>query len=203
MKLDYREKKLVKYWPDAEITNLISGDILENGFCIERKGANDFLSSILNHHVFNQAITMYKNYPGKCAILVEGDLKSLPNTAFFGGYKISSEGIRGAIASLYTKYNVPVLLCSTRSGFVEMTNKLLQKHKDNLENGNDVVFIQPPVCKVRSNPKLQVLMQVPGFGQKKATKILEHYIDFSNIGKMERPKGISQKDLELIQEILK
>jgi len=202
MKIDYREKALFKYFQQAEQVNLPIGDIVENGYCIERKAAEDFLNSILNNHIFNQALSMYAAYPGRCVIIVEGDLKSLPQTAYFKGYKITIEGIRGAIASLYTKYHVPVLLASTRNGFVEMTNKLLEKQRESL-NGDELIFIEQPACKARANPKLQVLLQMPKIGKKKALAILEHYVDFSNIGKMEKPKGVSEKDIETILEILK
>ena len=202
MKIDYRERAIFKYFPQAEHDNLLVGDITENGFCIERKAAEDFLSSILNNHIFNQAIDLYTNFPGKCVIIVAGDLKSLPQTAYFKGYKITIDGIRGAIASLHTKYHVPVLLASTTNGFVEMTNKLLEKHKESLD-GDELIFIEQPACKARANPKLQVLLQVPKIGKKKALTILKHYGDFSNLSKLERPAGISQKDIDAILEILK
>ncbi len=201
VKLDYREECLFKYWKDATIENLPIGDIIENGYCIERKSAQDFLSSILDRRIFNQSINMADNYPGKCVIIVEGDLKSLSDTIHFSGIQnITIEGVRGAIASLYTKYHVPVLLVSNRHGFVEMTNKLLEKNK---ECNEELTIIEPPILKRKVDPKLQILMQVPHVGFKKAQIILGHYALFSNIGKIDRPKGISQKDVDTILEVLK
>ena len=204
MKIDYREKAIISYWPKAEVCELPIGDIISDDgkFCIERKSDTDFLNSIMTHHIFNQSISMYDTYPGKCIILVEGDLKTLPQTAFFNKYRINAEGIRGAIASLYTKYHVPVLLASTRNGFVEMTNKILEKYYESL-GGDELIFIEQPTCKARANPKLQILLQIPKIGKTKALKILAHYGEFSNINKMEKPKGVSQKELDIILEILK
>ncbi len=201
MEIDYREKSIAKYWKDAIIKNLPIGDIVENGYCIERKSAQDFLSSILDHRIFNQAINMKNNYPGKCVIIVESDLKSLPNEIYFGHIpNITIEGVRGAVASLYTKYQVPVLFASTRNGFVEMVNKLLEK---NNECGEELTIIEPVISKRKSDPKLQILMQIPKIGSGKAKKILDHYGEFGNIGKMERPKGVSENDINTILEILK
>lgn len=201
MIIDYRETVLFKYWKDAAIENLPVGDIIENGFCVERKSPKDFLSSILNHHIFNQAINLHDNYPGRCVIIVESDLKEIINTIQFSGIpNIGIAGVRGAIASLYIKYKVPVLLASNRHGFVEMVNKLLEKNNEPKE---DLVFIEPPISKTRANPKLQVLMQVPKIGYTKAKKILEWYSTFENLKIMDKPKGISQKDIDNILEVLK
>ncbi len=201
MIIDYREECLFKYWKDASIENLPVGDIVENGFCIERKSPKDFLSSILNHHVFNQAINMRDNYPERCIIIVEADLKSLVDTIHFSGIpNITIEGVRGAIASLYIKYKVPVLLVSNRHGFVEMVNKLLEKNKESYE---ELIVIEPTISKIKANPKLQVLLQIKGIGLGKARKILDHYATFENLTKMDRPKGISETDINNILEVLK
>jgi len=200
MIIDYREEKIKKYFPTATIENLLVGDIVEDGFCIERKSAQDFLSSILNHHIFNQALNIYDNYPGRCVIIVESDLKSLPDIIYFSKIpNITIEGVRGAIASLYVKYHVPVLFASTRNGFVEMVNKLLEKNKEN----EDTLIYDPPISKSKSNPKLQILLQVPKIGLKKAKKILDHYATFENLKIMERPKGVSQSDIDNILEVLR
>jgi len=199
--IDYRETVLFKYFKDATIENLPIGDIIENGFCIERKSPKDFLSSILNHHVFNQAINLHDNYPERCVIIVEADLKSLVDTIHFSGIpNITIEGVRGAIASLYIKYKVPVLLASNRHGFVEMVNKLLEKNNESKE---ELVFIESPISKRKANYKLQILMQIPKIGYKKAQKILDHYATFENLKIMDRPKGVSETDINNILEALK
>ena len=70
-------------------------------------------------------------------------------------------------------------------------------------NGADLTFIEQPVCKAHANPKLQVLLQVPKIGQGKAKKILDHYGTFENLKTMDRPKGVSETDINNILEILK
>lgn len=202
MQIDIREKAIHKYWPSSDIVTLEIGDIIDEGFCIERKAPNDFLNSILNHHIFNQALNMHEVYPGNCVIIVEADLKSLSQVIFFGKIpNITIAGVRKAIASLYTKYHVPVLLASTRRSFVEMTNDILEKHKES--NTDTKIFIESPMSKIGANPKLQVLLQVPKIGIKKATKIINHYGNFENLTKMERPNGVSEKDINMILEVLK
>ena len=200
MILDYREEVLFKYWPTATSENLLVGDVIEDGFCIERKSAKDFLNSIIDRRIFNQAINMANNYPGKCVIIVESDLKALPDIIYFSKIpNITIEGVRGAVASLYVKYHTPVLFASSRHGFVEMVDKLLEKNRES----DETIIWEPPICKSRANPKLQILLQIDGIGIKKAKKILNHYGDFENINKIKRPNGITQKELDKILLVLK
>ena len=199
MKIDYREEKIFKNFPDAEIVNLEIGDIIEGTVCIERKSAGDFLSSVKDHRIFNQAINMRTNFE-HCAILVESDLDKLSKLIFFGDYKMSMEQVRGAISSLYIKYKVPVLFTSTRKNFVELVNLCITK---STEEFNPLVYTPAMSKKNIGDPKLQVLLQIPGIGPTKAKRILDHYGEFGNINIMERPKGVSDKDLENIKTTLK
>lgn len=198
MKIDDRETKILKYFLHAEVEHLEIGDIICDNICIERKTAEDFLASIKDHRVFNQAINMHQNYE-HAIIIVESDLSKLADLIHFGQYKMSMEQVRGAVSSLYVKYKVPVLLASTRKNFIELVNLLVTKSQ---EDCNPIVF-NPAFKKINANPKLQVLLQIPGIGETKAKKILDHYSLFSNIDFMERPKGISEKDIENIKEVLK
>lgn len=141
---------------------------------------------------------MKQNYKNS-VIIVESDLEKLANTIYFTKLNMTMEQTRGAVASLYAKYEVPVLFASTRNNFVELVNKISEKSG---EDKNLQVF-EPPVKKTGANPKLQILLQVPHIGFKKAKKILDYYGTFSNFDKMERPVGISEKDIQNILEVLK
>lgn len=197
MKLDYREEKIQKDFPQAEIVNLEIGDIVDGQLCIERKSIGDFLASIIDRRLFNQALNMKQfKFP---IIIVEGDYRNISEHIYFADKKISMEQVRGAIASIFIKYGIPILFCSTRNNFIEMVNLLIIKSKEECNN----IIIEPPVCKAHANPKLQILLQIPKIGQGKAKKILDHYGTFENLKTMERPKGVSQKDIDTILEILK
>lgn len=198
MKLDYREEKIQKDFPQAEICNLEIGDITEGQLCIERKSIGDFLASIIDRRLFNQALNMRANFKFPI-ILVEGDYRNISEHIHFANSRITMANVRGAIASIYVKYGVPILFCSGRNNFIEMVNLLITKSKEEC----DGVIIEPTVCKSGANPKLQVLLQVPKIGPGKAKKILEYYGEFSNLTKMDRPKGISEADIKNILEVLK
>lgn len=199
MKIDYREKKILKYFPQAEVDNLEIGDIVCGTVCIERKAPEDFLSSIKDHRLFNQALNMKQNYEHSI-IIVESDLSRLSNLIYFSKYKMDIAQVRGAVASLYVKYKVPVLLASTRQHFVELVNLLITKSQEEL---NPIVFTPSPIKKTKENAKLQVLLQIPGIGISKAEKFLNYYGYFCNIDSMIRPSGITEKDIESIKEVLK
>ncbi len=199
MKIDYREHKILKDFPDAEVCNLEIGDIVDGDLCIERKTGEDFLASLKDRRIFNQAINMRQNYKYPI-IIVENDLVGISKLLTFGkNIGVSMEQVRGATASLYVKYGIPVLFCSTHHHFMDLVSRLLTKSK---EDCNDKVFT-PAIKKSINDPKLQVLLQIPGIGETKAKKILDHYGLFSNIGVMERPVGVREKDIENIKEVLK
>lgn len=198
MKIDYREHKILKDFPEAEICNLEVGDIIDGDLCIERKTGEDFLASLKDRRIFNQAINLRQNY--KCPIIiVENDLNGISKMIAFKNIGISMDQVRGATASLYAKYGIPVLFCSTHYHFMDLVQRLLIKSK---ESCNMEVFT-PAIKKTINDPKLQVLLQIPGIGETKAKKILNHYRQFSNLGVMERPMGVSEKDIEQIKEVLK
>jgi ERCC4-type nuclease len=198
MKIDYREKKIINDFPQAEVCNLEIGDIIEGQLCIERKTIGDFLSSIIDRRLFNQSIQMKENFKFPI-ILVEGDLRNISEHIYFTHKKISIENVRGAIASIYVKYNVPILFCSTKNNFIELVNLLIEKSKEEC-NG---IIIEPPISKTKANPKLQVLLQVSKIGLSKAKKILDHYGNFENLKIMDRPKGVSETDIKNILEVLR
>lgn len=199
MKIDYREHKILKDFPEAEVCNLEVGDIVDGELCIERKTGEDFLASLRDRRIFNQALNMRQNYKYPI-IIVENDLVGICKLLTFGkNIGVSMEQVRGATASLYVKYKIPVLFCSTHHHFKDIIQRLITKSKEDC----DGKVFTPAINKTTADPKLQVLLQIPGIGETKAKKILDHYGQFSNIGFMERPPGVSEKDIEQIKEVLK
>ncbi|MBI1973572.1 hypothetical protein HYS54_02050 [Candidatus Micrarchaeota archaeon] len=74
---------------------LVSEDV-----AIERKEANDFVSSMLDGRLFGQARELADNF-SKPVILLEGDP--------YGQRNVNENALRGALASLATRFRVPVI----------------------------------------------------------------------------------------------
>jgi len=195
--LDYRERAIKRYFPEAEIITLDIGDIVCGQVCIERKTKEDFIASVIDNRIFNQALNLRQFE--KPFIVVESDLSKISQYVYYAGIKINMEQITGVVASIMARYGVPVIFTSTRTNFVKISRKLLEK-------GNDDKSLPPvikPVKKQNANPKLQALLAVPGIGEKKAQKILDYYKEFGNITIWDRPDGVSKKDIEKVLEVLK
>lgn len=107
---DYREqrsnviKKLLEYSDvELKIETLDVGDyILSQELCLEFKTKEDFLNSLIDGRLFNQAKNMRNNFK-KAIFLIQGDedLFSLRN--------INENSIRGLIISLILDYNLPII----------------------------------------------------------------------------------------------
>jgi len=197
MKIDYREKKLQKYFPDAEIVNLPVGDLVYREVCIERKAIGDFISSIIDRRLFNQAINMRENY-NYPFILVEGDLKQISQHLFFTKSRIKISHVIGATCSLLTKHQVPVIFCSGTKYMVDIIKKIIEKYD---QNDDKKIIVKPTKRDV--DPRMQVLMSIKGIGVEKASKILKFYGSIGNINMESIPERVSKKDIQRILEVLK
>ena len=101
---DYREKSVINYlkYYDCNVkkVNLMVGDFLASDrVCIERKKFQDFVNSIFDGRLFNQARELKKNFE-KPIILIEGK-------KYFGNANKNS--IRGAIASIAIDFSIPIV----------------------------------------------------------------------------------------------
>jgi len=198
LKIDYREKSIIPYFQEynPSIVNLLVGDIVCKNVAIERKSTGDLISSIIDMRLRNQAINLKNNY-NKPYILVESDLPRIQKYLIFNHFNINMEQVIGITTSIMIRQKVPIIFCSTRKNFVKVTKKLIEKGTDE-KNDNEIIFVK----KKKVEPKVAVLMSIPGIGQKKAVKILEHYKTFDNLTKMDKPKGITENDIKNILEVL-
>lgn len=87
----------IKLIPEA----LPVGDfIVSDRVCVERKTAEDFISSIIDGRVFRQASLLLSNFD--CPLMiVEGDVFESP--------RIHPNAVRGALASLCIDFRLPIL----------------------------------------------------------------------------------------------
>lgn len=70
---------------------------------IERKSVSDFLQSIIDQRLFEQAKALKEAYPN-CAIIVEGNIEDLFTTR-----NIHPNAINGALSSIAIDYRIPII----------------------------------------------------------------------------------------------
>lgn len=194
---------------EVEIAELPIGDYLfsnDNGEVVfEFKLISDFISSIQDNRVFNQAISQSEEY-NHHFVIIHGDLynrhKCLSMTKNY--HPITIYGYLGAIASL-NKYTT----------VIETYNPTIQEsYYRMLLQANKCLSTKPVVkkfSKKTKNPALNFLMYtIYGINVKKAQAIVEAYdlktlsdLQELTIEKLIAVDGIGQKNAERIVEAIR
>jgi ERCC4-related helicase len=197
--VDYREKsssllkELVKQNVDIKLKQLEVGDYLISSQCvIEFKNVKDFVDSIVDGRIFEQlnSLTQYS----KPIYLIQGieDIYSIRN--------VNSSAIDGALATISTKYRVPIFFSKSE---VQSARYILAiAKKEQIESENKFIFHH---AKPQKNYLLQeyIISAFPNIGATLAENILTHFntLDkFLNATKEEllQVKNLGEKTAEKI-----
>ncbi len=149
---------------EVEVTTLSTGDIcVGDAIAIERKNPQDFVASIGDGRLKQQAVEMREHY-AKPFILVSGTLEDVINAAHGDAARIV-----GVSASLCARYGVPTIFAGDR--FAEFASKLVEKGTD----GKAIDY--SPVRRGATSAETQhaMLSMLPGVGPKRAKALLNHY----------------------------
>ncbi|MBO8180041.1 MAG: DNA repair protein [Archaeoglobus sp.] len=195
--VDFREperivQKLKSFGLDVYVKHLELGDYLVKHslyeVLVERKDANDFISSIVDGRLFRQCHFLSARYP-LSILAVVGDLdEALENR------DISRSAVIGAMVSIAIKNvqgQVVPLIFKNEEDFC-----LALKSIDARVSEGDLKIL--PRLKSHENPKVAMLTAIPGIGEKKAEKLLEHFgsiqrIANASISELKRVEGIGEK----------
>ncbi|MCX8169914.1 MAG: helix-hairpin-helix domain-containing protein [Candidatus Methanomethyliaceae archaeon] len=127
--VDYREqssetvRELLEMGVKIEYANLPVGDyLISERIVVERKTFNDFINSIIDKRLFEQARLLLHSY-NKPIILIEGKNQIMRN--------ISEEAIRGAIVSLIMDFNIPILWAKDAHEAAKFIVALAKREKSN------------------------------------------------------------------------
>jgi ERCC4-type nuclease len=139
-----------------------------NALGIEHKAPSDFLGSLASGRLFAQAEELKGAYE-RAVILVDGNM---PELLFDRWNRIGARATRGAIASLYCHFGVPVLFSGPgRSDFYWTIMQLAEKSQ-----GDSSFFYSPLRRKASSEEHgAHLLGGLPGIGRKRAQAILAHF----------------------------
>ncbi|MBT3940926.1 DEAD/DEAH box helicase family protein [Candidatus Woesearchaeota archaeon] len=167
--------------------NLEVGDfILSDDVVVEKKEVKDFVNSLLDRRLFNQAIEMKRNFD-KPLIVIEGDLDDL-----YGSRAIDPNAIRSAMISLTLDYGIPLLFARTPK---ETAQYLYQIAKREQIERNKSVSMRGSRRDWPIERQQQFLLEgLPMVGENLATALLN---------KFKTPKGVANASLKDLQEIEK
>jgi ERCC4-type nuclease len=142
------------------------GDIVCGNVCIERKEASDFVGSILDGRLKEQAMRMYANYEHRY-IIIEGDV-------FATKSNINHNAIIGKMTSLCAKYGIYLINVNSPRHTVYTCYSIVAKIF--AENKLDFINFNKSVRRLNDiDIVVAMLLQIPGLGLDRAKKIAEFY----------------------------
>lgn len=182
-----------------EKTFLEVGDVSCGNIVIERKEASDFIGSIMDGRLREQAAKMSLNYPYKYVIIEGNPFRTKSN--------INHHAIIGKMTSLLVKHNIRLLNVETPQQFAYACISIIEKHiSENEFNSADFVKLQYKIAD--SDIITAMIYQIPGLGYEKAKQIAEMYhfnldefVHNANIESLTGIKGIGKKTAEKIIQL--
>ncbi|MFW6246678.1 MAG: ERCC4 domain-containing protein [bacterium] len=142
------------------------GDIVVGNIVIERKEASDFVGSIMDRRLKEQAAKMSYNFENKY-IIIEG-------SPYRTGSFINPNAIVGQMVSLAVKHNIKLIFVENSHQLAYACYAIAKKHEENWEF--DPNNYTPNKFKVSHEDTLtSMIYQIPGVGWDKAEKIAAMY----------------------------
>lgn len=198
---DFREKHsgIPKLLADNKVkvsfSLLTSGDyIINDQIIVERKTAEDFIQSIMDNRLFEQCSKLKKD-SRRVLILIEGN-------PYKTEHKIETRAVKGAILSILTAWQIPVIYSQNVECSVELLMMLgTQSLKD---NAHIRIFKGYKTKKIKSQ-KQRFLQGIPSTGPAIAARLIDYFgtiksIVNTNEDELRKIKGIGKKNSMKIVE---
>lgn len=195
---DYREREIILLLKGlgavVKEDNLPIGDfIVSRRTSIERKAHSDFVSSIIDGRLFEQAQNMEKHYE-KRIILVEG----------FSDREINENAYKAAVATLVTN-GITILSTRNRQDTAKTIFWIAKK-----EQQESKIPVTAKVGKKPADKKKQkefLVSSIPGISNVLAKRLLKHFDNIEQIfaaseEDLRKVKGIREKTAKSIRKLL-
>lgn len=178
---------------DVSFSQLNAGDYFINDeIIVERKTAADFIQSIIHNRIFEQCSKLKKESK-RILIVIEGN-------PYITKYKIDEQAIRGAIVSILTAWQIPIICTKNPEGTADLLKRL------GLQSIKNSAYIQSPYGtkpkKIKSQ-KLFLLQGIPSIGPALAIRLFEHFGNIKSIvnaseAELRTIKGFGKKSAKRI-----
>ncbi|MEM3832047.1 MAG: ERCC4 domain-containing protein [Thermoprotei archaeon] len=136
--------------------------IISDAVAIERKSASDFISSIFDGRLFDQAYRLSNTYE-RAIIIVEKELAGLETLVK------NPQIIRGAIISLTIRHGVNVIFSKSIEETAELI-KLAAEHEQ--KTGKKIIIKHKPKLSTTKDWQINIIGSLPGIGPKLAERLL-------------------------------
>ncbi|MGC9058968.1 MAG: ERCC4 domain-containing protein [Candidatus Aenigmatarchaeota archaeon] len=195
--VDYREKEIAdilkKMGANITTINLPIGDFVAGEVCIERKSYEDFISSIIDGRIFEQAKLISESFE-KGIIIIEG----------YGFNRINENSLYAALASLITKFRLSVLRSESK---YETANLIFWIAKKEFENSKTFGYKIRKKNNSLKNIQERIVASFPGISTVLSKRILERFGSLENFFKASERElmkidGIGEKLAKRIRKII-
>ncbi len=196
---DYREKEIISYLKTlgAKVTeqNLeVSDFVCSEKVGIERKTHSDFVSSIIDGRIFEQAEKL-KNSFERPIIIIEG----------YSNREINDNALKGAIAALLTDFGISLVSTKNSLDSAKMIYWIAKR-----EQTEKRVGVRFKVRKKSFDEKIlkeQIVASLPGISNVLSKRLLEHFGTIEKIfcadeEELKKVKGIGKVLAKKIRKIL-
>ncbi|MDN5358664.1 MAG: hypothetical protein PWP76_507 [Candidatus Diapherotrites archaeon] len=169
-----------------QVKDLPVGDyVVSDRVAIERKSAADFVQSIIDGRLFEQASKLVDHF-AKPVIIVEGE-------SVYTVRNVHPNAIRGAIASLVVDYGIPVIFTRNERETAAFIRAIARREQLELNR-------EPRLRgekRILSLPEMQqfIVESLPYVGPKLAKQLLKHF------GTVERVFTASERELAQVEGI--
>lgn len=194
---DYREKEVIEELKKlgclVNVRSLEIGDFVSSQkVCIEKKTHSDFIASIIDGRIFEQASLLKKNFE-KPIILIEG----------YSNREISENALKAAIACLLIDFGISLVTTKNPSDTAKLIYWIAKKEQSETKNEIAIKVGKKP----KEIKKIQefIVCSLPGVSTKTAIRLLKNFGSIEKIfsASEEELKKIIGKKAEKIKKVLK
>lgn len=201
--VDSREKRsaiavqLTRLGFSVRSKKLAVGDyFLPGKFVIERKEANDFVTSIMNGHLFNQA-ELLASHADRPFIVLEGNLDEIYSS-------IDPESVAGAISTLLLFYGISVAPSPGADATARLIGRMIRHATHGLGYEIPLRTNKP---KFDGGAALFLVEGLPGVGPEMARKLIGHFgtpakVFAARADELSEVRGVGPKTIASIQGAL-
>ncbi len=164
------------------------GDYVISEDCaIERKSIRDFVNSVSNRRIFDQAYRLAEAY-SKPALIIEGNPRFASSVL-----KAGIKAMYGAIAFIWMAYNVPTFFTLSERETAELIHAFARHEQAAIRKR--IVIRSKPRLESTRDWQLFVVQSFPGIGPKLAERLLKRF------GSIKRIVNASPIELALVEGI--
>ncbi|WP_456472613.1 DEAD/DEAH box helicase [Methanocaldococcus sp.] len=196
--VDVREKGMAKLLSEkrakVELKTLELGDyIVSDRTIIERKTAEDFVSSIIDKRLFNQIKDLSR--VERPILIIEGDN--------FG--RIHENAIKGAILSIILDYRVPIIFTKDKEETADYIIKIAEREQ--LKERRQVAIRYGKTAMSLEERQRFIVESLPDVGGALADRLLKHFKTVERVftaseKELKKVEGVGEERAKKIREVL-